>query len=406
MKSWGRFLAIIFFFHNFLFAAGENTVMLQGFHWGSCNISPWWNVLDSKSAEIAKAQIDIVWFPPSEDSLSDEGYLPRRLYVQDSKYGTVNQLKNAINSMHSYGIKVLADVVLNHRVGVKDWADFKDPDWNLDSCTKDDEYNKCSGNYDTGKPYEAARDIDHTQKYVRDSLKQWLLWLRNSIGYDGWRYDYARGFSPQFFIEYNEYTSPLFSVAEIWDDLDINNVDSHRQKLCDWMDATKGKIKVFDFTTKGVLQYAVSTGEYWRLSDKNGMPSGLIGWWPANAVTFIDNHDTAARQGSLGHRSWPFPSSQLIQGYAYILTHPGIPCIFWPHLFDSGLKDEIIKLIQIRKKYNLNSTSNVYIITATTNLYVARIDNKIIVKIGSGNWSPDNSWKLIMSGNNYAIWSK
>lgn len=403
-----KFLFLLYFLSFLsLVRGGESYVMLQGFQWDSVRLSSsWWNVLKSKAGEIKDSQIDIIWFPPSSDSLSDEGYLPRQLYVQDSKYGTSVQLVDAINTMHSYGIKVIGDVVLNHRVGFKDWADFKNPDWGLDACTKDDEYGKCTGNYDTGKPYEAARDIDHTQKYVRDSIKEWLLWLRKSIGYDGWRYDYARGFAPQYFLEYNEASFPIFSVAEIWDDLDINNVDSHRQKLCDWMDAVKGKIKVFDFTTKGVLQYAISTGEYWRLADKDRRPSGLIGWWPANAVTFIENHDTEARQTSTGHKAWPFPSSQLMQGYAYILTHPGIPCIFWPHLFDSGIKKEIIELIKLRKRYNINSTSSVNILVADTNLYAANIDNKVIVKIGSAKWAPDNSWKLLLSGNNYAVWGK
>jgi len=30
---------------------------------------------------------------------------------------------------------------------------------------------------------------------------------------------------------------------------------------------------------------------------------------------------------------WPFPSKHVMLGYAYILTHPGIPCLFWEHSF-------------------------------------------------------------------------
>ena len=47
-----------------------------------------------------------------------------------------------------------------------------------------------------------------------------------------------------------------------------------------------------------------------------------MGWWPAKAVTFIDNHDTGSTQAM-----WPFPSDKVMQGYEYILTHPGTPCI-------------------------------------------------------------------------------
>ncbi len=64
-----------------------------------------------------------------------------------------------------------------------------------------------------------------------------------------------------------------------------------RAPMSGGLDSVNGEIKVFDFTTKGVLQAAVSSGEYWRLSDASGRPSGLIGWWPENSVTFIDNHN-------------------------------------------------------------------------------------------------------------------
>ncbi|MFS7897324.1 putative alpha-amylase [Helianthus anomalus] len=81
-----------------------------------------------------------------------------------------------------------------------------------------------------------------------------------------------------------------------------------------------------------------------------------MGWWPSRAVTFVENHDTGSTQVHSksfrlskyipfnymialnvrilvkevlyiyiyfllqGH--WPFPRDKLMQGYAYILTHP------------------------------------------------------------------------------------
>lgn len=48
-------------------------------------------------------------------------------------------------------------------------------------------------------------------------------------------------------------------------------------------------------------------------------------------MTFIDNHDTGSTQ-----QHWPFPADLVGAGYAYILTHPGIPCIFWDHYFTWG----------------------------------------------------------------------
>ena len=36
--------------------------------------------------------------------------------------------------------------------------------------------------------------------------------------------------------------------------------------------------------------------QYWRLKDDQGKAPGLIGWWPTQAVTFTDNHDTGSSQ--------------------------------------------------------------------------------------------------------------
>jgi alpha-amylase len=37
------------------------------------------------------------------------------------------------------------------------------------------------------------------------------------------------------------------------------------------------------------------------------------------------------------------------QGYAYILTHPGVPCLFWEHYFEWGheMQNTIDTLLQV-----------------------------------------------------------
>jgi alpha-amylase len=59
--------------------------------------------------------------------------------------------------------------------------------------------------------------------------------------------------------------------------------------------------------------------------------------WPSRAITFIDNHDTGS---TLNH--WPFPNNHLQEGYAYIITHPGTPCVFLDHLYQE--KDGLRKV--------------------------------------------------------------
>ena len=46
--------------------------------------------------------------------------------------------------------------------------------------------------YCAGDIFHAAPNIDHSQDFVRRDIKEWLNWLRNDIGFDGWRLDFVR----------------------------------------------------------------------------------------------------------------------------------------------------------------------------------------------------------------------
>lgn len=45
------------------------------------------------------------------------GYLPQNLYSLNSKYGSEHQLKALLNTMKTYKVRAMADIVINHRVG-------------------------------------------------------------------------------------------------------------------------------------------------------------------------------------------------------------------------------------------------------------------------------------------------
>lgn len=138
-----------------------------------------------------------------------------------------------------------------------------------------------------------------------------------------------------------------------------------------------------------------------------GRPPGVLGLWPSRAVTFLENHDTGS---TLNH--WPFPYKHLPEGYCYMLTHCGTPCVFYDHFFDPNLKKNILELLTVRKKHGINAKSEVAIRKAYNELYAAVIDKKVAMKIGPGDWSPNSDgvqvgqkeWKLVSSGFQYAVW--
>ncbi|XP_047176147.1 alpha-amylase 3, chloroplastic-like [Vigna umbellata] len=263
------------------------------------------------------------------------------------------------------------------------------------------------GNKSSGDNFHAAPNIDHSQEFVRKDLKEWLLWLRREIGYDGWRLDFVRGFWGGYVKDYLEASEPYFAVGEYWDSLSYtygemdHNQDAHRQRIVDWINATGGTAGAFDVTTKGILHSALERCEYWRLSDQKGKPPGVLGWWPSRAVTFIENHDTGSTQGH-----WRFPSGKEMQGYAYTLTHPGTPSVFYDHLF-SQYKTEISTLLSIRKRNKIHCRSTVKICKAERDVYAALIDEKVAMKIGPGQFEPPSGsqkWSSALEGRDYKIW--
>ncbi|XP_050236433.1 alpha-amylase 3, chloroplastic isoform X2 [Mercurialis annua] len=387
-------------------------ILLQGFNWESNKSGRWYIELNEKALEIASLGFTVIWLPPPTESVSPEGYMPKDLYNLNSRYGSIDELKDLVKSLHKRGLKVLGDAVLNHRC-----ADFQNQNgvwnvfggrlkWDDRAIVADDPHFQGRGNKSSGEFFHAAPNIDHSQDFVREDIKEWLCWLRDEIGYDGWRLDFVRGFWGGYVKDYMDASEPYFAVGEYWDSLSYtygemdHNQDAHRQRIVDWINATSGTAGAFDVTTKGILHSALERCEYWRLSDQRGKPPGVVGWWPSRAVTFIENHDTGSTQGH-----WRFPSGKEMQGYAYILTHPGTPAVFYDHVF-SHYGSEISALLSLRNRNKIHCRSIIEITKAERDVYAAMIDEKVAMKIGPGHYEPpsERNWSLAAQGNDYKVW--
>src|SRR6187402_38818 len=326
LKHYFSFILCLLFY-SFVFSQTKATgkeVMIQGFHWTTdASTTKWYEVIKSNSSALQTAGFDAIWLPPPSKSTGGMGYIPTVWYDLNNAQGTQAQLASLITDLHSKNIKVIADIVINHRAGDKGWYDFTTPTWNTPAETWSICNNSnisATGQKGTGNAdydpvaaklmsdgqsglFPAGRDLDHSNPLVREGIKTWMNWLKTDIGFDGWRYDFVAGYDGKYIKEYNDATNPYFSVGEL--------LDGDRDRLLRWLDYTKAgtataSSTAFDFATKNALQTAFTTNNLSLLKDASGKAAGLIGIWPSNAVTMLDNHDTGP--APYGQDFWVFPA--------------------------------------------------------------------------------------------------
>ena len=399
-------------------------VLLQAFNWESWR-QPYYDNLRGSLDELVGQGFTSLWMPPPSQSVSSQGYLPGDLYNLNSEYGSEQSLRDCLNAVRDRGLVPLADVVVNHRCAqIQDaqgrWNTYGGRmNWGPWAITEDSTAYGGTGKRKKEENFTAAPNIDHSNETVQRDISEWLNYLRSDVGFEGWRFDFVKGYPGKFTGDYIQATNPppKMCVGEFWDTcaysggvLDYEQ-DAHRQRTVDWIDCTGGRSAAFDFTTKAVLQEAVARKEYWRLVDPAGRPPGVLGLWPSRAVTFIDNHDTGS---TLNH--WPFPDHGLAQGYAYILTHPGTPTVFTDHLYDGNLRSGILSLVALRKELRINSRSTVQILQADAEVYAAIIDGgACVLKIGPGSFDPHadercaeaaRAWDRRFEGDQWCVWTQ
>lgn len=216
-----------------------------------------------------------------------------------------------------------------------------------------------------------GNDINTFGTVEQTRLKDWGEWLVDEIGFDGFRLDFVRGFQESFAADWVNNLpllngSQRFIVGEYWGaDYRIKN----------WVNnvATNGAdVDGFDFPLKFTLT-DMSNGNQSSFDMSSLNHAGLVrnnsgnGLPGTSVVTFIDNHDTGKE-----HDKWLTKDYDM--AYAYILTHEGRPCVFYPHYFGvtqidahnssyqvtapGSLQDDINKLNFVRKNY-LGGTLNV-----------------------------------------------
>lgn len=396
--------------------ANYSGVMLQGFSWDSYDYSQW-TVLE-KQADDMKGFIDLVWLPQSGKCIETTqvmGYKPYYYFNQNSSFGTEAELRSLIAKFKANGIGAIADVVVNHR-NTDGWYTFPAETYkgvtyqmlSTDICKNDDGGSTAiqakkdgvslSNNYDEGTDFGGCRDIDHTSENVQKIIKAYLKFLKEDIGYTGFRYDMVKGFSGTHVADYNDATSVEFSVGEYWDG---------NQSIINWINKTNKKSAAFDFQFRynvrdaiGIKDNQVVSSPNWSKlkSDINLMHDPTYRQY---AITFVENHDMQYR--SADEQLDPLKRDTLAAN-AYMLAMPGTPCVFQPHW--RAYKQEIKSMIEARKLAGITNMSNYTNKMAQTACFANETTGdkaKLIVVVGNNTkaYTPGTDYAQILEGYHY-----
>ena len=399
-------------------ASDYSGVMLQGFSWDSYNESQW-KVLEKQADEL-KNYIDLVWLPQSGKCLETTqvmGYMPYYYFNQNSSFGSEAELRSLITKFKAAGIGAIADVVINHR-NTEGWYTFPAETYkgvtyqmqSTDICKNDDggttatqaatDGVSLSQNNDEGTDFGGCRDIDHKSENVQKVIKAYLKYLKDDLGYTGFRYDMVKGFDGSHVADYNDATGVEYSVGEYWDGND---------KIESWINRTNKKSAAFDFQFRYNVRDAVNgaaNGKVTTSSDWSKLNSNDNLMHDANyrryAVTFVENHDTQKRSES--EQNDPL-RKDTIAANAYMLAMPGTPCIFQPHW--NAYKSEIKEMIAARKYAGITNMSNYANKQSKKTLYVNEVTgtkHKLLVAVGNDadKYAGETGYTKILSGYHYA----
>lgn len=366
----------------------DNQTLMQYFEWYLPADGGHWRRAAKDAQRLAALGITSLWLPPAykgQAGINDVGYGVYDLYDLGefdqkgsvaTKYGTKAEYIAAIRALHGAGLRVYADIVLNHRMGADeteevlaskndwgdrnreiagdapitawtkftfpgrkgkysdfqwDWTCFDGTDWDnrkkdkavfqFDTKNWDSDVDTENGNYD----YLMGADLDMSNPRVVEELDRWGKWYVETTGVDGFRLDAVKHIRFSFFTHWLETLRAatgrdLPAIGEYW--------KPELGALTHYLDSCGQVMRLFDVP----LHF-----RFHQLSNANGamdlrglFAGTLVDARPDQAVTFVDNHDTQpgqALQSFVG--AWCKPLA-----YACILLRrEGLPCVFYGDLY-------------------------------------------------------------------------
>lgn len=383
--------------------------MIQFFEWYINDDATFYKELIEKAESLSKIGFTKVWMPPAykgQAGIHDVGYGVYDMYdlgefdqkgTIPTKYGTKDEYLKAIETLHKYGLQVIADIVFNHRMGadeketikatVMDWNDRNEPieaektvevwtkytfpnrkgkyskftwDWKcfvgtdynaknketelmtFEDKTWDQRVSQEEGNFD----FIMGTDVDFRNPDVLVELYEWSKWYKKFTGVDGYRFDAIKSIDSHFFTGWTKaqkeyHDNEMYTVGEYWSG-DVRELEQYLRD-CEYC------MNLFDVAFHFNLFNASKS--YDRYDMRIIFENTLVTSNNDHACAFVDNHDTQPGQAL---ESW-IESWFKLHAYSLVLLRNfKVPCVFYGDLY--GIKHDGIepvkhldKLVWIRK---------------------------------------------------------
>ncbi|KAF9097971.1 hypothetical protein BGX27_000881 [Mortierella sp. AM989] len=398
----------------------ENTTIFQFFEWYTPADKQHWIRLKEQASLLSSLGLTAVWVPPPTKGGSpiDVGYGVYDIWDMGefdqkggvpTKYGTKDELKEAIEECKKYGIKIYFDAVLNHKANGDETEVFKavavansDRNRKIEEPRDITAYTKFTfpgrkGKYSdfqwshihfTGTDWDAKEkrsavfkiegkdksfandvddengnfdylmfcDIDYKHPDVVAETERWAVWCVKEFGIDGFRIDALKHISSGFIDHLlnhvrNESGNPnFFGVGEYWKQ-DVDDLKTHLE--------VNDSCHLFDVPLHYNFARAGKQGPSFDM--RTIFDGTLVQSVPRSAVTFIDNHDTQPYQAL---ESFVEPWFKPLAAALICLRFDGYPCLFYgdfygiepispdkPHTGFPGRKEMLSRILLARKEF-------------------------------------------------------
>ena len=264
------------------------------------------NGITKKIPYLKDLGVDCIWISPFYKASAYHGYHVTDFFKVESHFGTINDLKRLIKTVHKNDIRIIADFVPNHCSNKHSFFVEAQQD-------KNSEYYKWFYFKNWPDDYLCFLSIEELPKinlsyaparnYIINAAKHWL-----SLGFDGYRLDHVIGPSHGFWKEFRKEIKKEYPDAVLIGEAWMMGVKFHelktihiRWKFLKWLFGSSpdyllkeyvGELDgVLDFKLQELLKKYIAWNNSGQLKRKitqhyNKYPDDYL------LPTFLDNHDT------------------------------------------------------------------------------------------------------------------